>query len=75
MEKEFDVVKIIKSLRNIKIFLKNEKLDKETKILLQNQKGNVIDIDSPPSSSESDINSDYSKEHKEKTKLNDVHSN
>ena len=39
MEKEFDVVKIIKSLRNIKIFLKNEKLDKETKILLQNQKG------------------------------------
>ena len=39
-------------------------------ILLRNQKGNVIDIDSPGASSESDINSDYSEEFKENTKLN-----
>ena len=46
----------------MKIFLKSSLIDKKTSVLLQNQKNNVIDIDSPDMYSESE-NSDYMNDH------------
>ena len=47
MEKEFDIVKIIKGLRNLKILTKKKFLkDKKLKIEVENVGDNVIEIDS-----------------------------
>jgi len=47
MEKEFDIVKIIKGLRNLKILTKKKFLkDKKLKIEVANVGDNVIEIDS-----------------------------
>ena len=46
IEKEFDIVKIIKGLRDIKIITKEVLMDKVTKVKVQNDGNNVINIDS-----------------------------
>ena len=47
IEKEFDIVKIIKALRNMKILLKREfERDQKLKIDVNNVGKNVINIDS-----------------------------
>jgi len=52
IDKEFDIVKIIKSLRNLKIFIKRQFLfDKKLKVEISNQGNNVINLDSDEISS------------------------
>ena len=63
IDREFDIVKIIKNLRNIRIYMRQNHFDPKTKILIANQRKNLIDIDSPSSSDTSEkSNSDYSGE-------------
>ena len=62
LEKEFDIVRIIRNIRNMKIFLKTTIMNKQTQVMLQNQKSNIIDIDSSTVTSESESNSEYSDE-------------
>ena len=45
IETEFNLVKIIKSLRNLKIFIQNTSMDQETKFKVQNSGKNNINID------------------------------
>ena len=54
MNKEFDVLHLIKSVRNLKIFMKNTLMYEKTKFYVKNSGMNVIDMDSPgPSENES----------------------
>ena len=52
IEKEFNLVKIIKSLRDMKIFLKSTMLDSTKIFMIKHSKPNVINIDT--SSNEKD---------------------
>ena len=45
MNKEFDVVKVIRSLRNLKAFVSTSLMDKKDKLKLENGHKNVIDLD------------------------------
>ncbi len=45
IEKELDLVKIIKDLRTLKIIVKNLFLDPEFKLEIDNYKKNIIDLD------------------------------
>ena len=54
---------MIKNLRNIRIYMRLNHFDPKTKILIANQRKNLIDIDSPSSSESSEEEkSDYSGE-------------
>jgi hypothetical protein len=46
LEKEFDVIKILNTLRNLKIQMKNE-IKPATRVEIYNSGKNVIDLDSP----------------------------
>lgn len=50
ISKELNVLKIIKSLRDLKILIKSKMLDTETKFEIAHSSKNVIDIDEPTSS-------------------------
>lgn len=54
INKELNVLKIIKSLRDMKILMKSKMLDKETKFEIAHSRKNIIDIDEPTSSSDFD---------------------
>ena len=45
IEKELDMVKLLRTVRNIKIFLKQEVLTPEMKLKIKHSTTNVIDID------------------------------
>lgn len=46
IDKELDIVKIIKALRSLKIFYK-DRVKKIDRVLLNNHEENIIDIDTP----------------------------
>jgi len=50
INKELNILKIIKSLRDMKILMKSKMLDRETKFEIAHNDKNVIDIDEPTSS-------------------------
>ena len=45
MKHEFDLVKLIRTVRNIKIFIKKELMNDKEKRFIQNTEYNLIDID------------------------------
>ena len=45
MNHEFDLVKLIRNVRNIKIFIKKELMNDKEKRFIQNTEYNLIDID------------------------------
>ena len=45
MNHEFDLVKLIRTVRNIKIFIKKELMNDKEKRFIQNTEYNLIDID------------------------------
>jgi hypothetical protein len=45
IEKEIDIIKILKTLRNIKIFLKSKIMDRIDKLEVKHSSKNVIQID------------------------------
>ena len=54
MEEEFDMVNIVRDLRNFKLLLERHKLvDTSLKVLIENQDTNVIEIDSSSESHKS----------------------
>lgn len=54
INKELNILKIIKSLRDMKILMKSKMLDKETKFEIAHSRKNIIDIDEPTSSDDGD---------------------
>ena len=50
LECQFNIIKIIKSLKDIKIFIKNKFLDDFTKFQIDHNKKNVIDLEDTSSS-------------------------
>ena len=58
MEKEFDVVKIIRSVRNVKTFVSSSLMNLQDKVSVDNGHKNVIDIDAIHEETMSSSNSD-----------------
>ena len=60
IEKEFDIVKIVSSLRNMKVFLKNKLIEPKVLFEVKHSEKNVINIDHSfgSSSSEEDLSSE-----------------
>ena len=58
MEKEFDVVKLIRSVRNVKAYVTKVLMDDKHKIAVQNGLKTVIDIDDIREETPSDSDSD-----------------
>ena len=58
LEKEMDMVKIIRSLRNLKVFIKDRVMDEKTKLDIYHSAKNIINIDSSSFSNSEDH--DYS---------------
>ena len=54
IEKEFDIVKIVKSIRNIKVFLKNRLMDSKVRFEVRHSHKNVIEVYTSDMSSEWD---------------------
>jgi len=54
LEQELDILKILKSLRNMKILLKNKFLDEEMQFQIEHNNKNVISLSSCSSSEELD---------------------
>lgn len=73
LKKELNVIKIIKGIRDIKIFIKNYLMEDKIKFNINNNKRNVIKIDSSASDgSEFDLGIDknhFRCEHKLEHKL------
>ena len=55
IKKELNVVKIIRSIRDIKIFLKNYLIDEKMKFNVNHNKRNVIKLDSYDSDTSFDL--------------------
>lgn len=51
IEKDLDIIKIVKAIRNLKIFYKS-RVSKADRVLVKNHGDNVIDIDTPSESEE-----------------------
>ena len=45
IEREFDIVKIVSSLRNLKVFTKGRFMDKKVSFEVKHSEANVIEID------------------------------
>ena len=45
LEKEFDIARILKKLRDLNTFVKNKMIDEKTKVEIKNSYKNVIAID------------------------------
>ena len=45
MNREFNLIKLIRTVRNMKIFIKKELMSDKQKIMIQNSEYNLIDID------------------------------
>ena len=54
IEKEFDIIKIVSSLRNMKVYLKNKFLSPKINFKVKHSSKNVIDIDHSDSESSSE---------------------
>ena len=64
MEKEFDIVKILRGLRDLKIISKKN-MDPITKLEIYNAKKNVIDIDLPSDIAENHYSNSSSDENRQ----------
>ena len=53
IEKEFDLVKIIKSIRNMKVIMKHKLMNEKLKLEVKHSEKSVIDVESTPSDSTS----------------------
>ena len=53
LEKEMDIIRIIKDLRNLKIFIKSKLLDEDTSNMIKLSGLNIIPIDSSSEEEES----------------------
>jgi hypothetical protein len=71
LEKEMDIIKMIKSLRNIKIFLKSKLLDPRTNMKIKHHLKNLISVDTSSESSSSEEENPRKKP-KELTTINRV---
>ena len=54
IEKELDIIKLLGTLRNMKIFIQEKMMGKIDKLKVQNAKKNVIDLDTDSSHSSED---------------------
>ena len=57
LEKEMDIVKIVRNLRNLKIFIKKYIVDEETLEMIKHSDKNIIHIDSTSEESSSSSSS------------------
>ena len=46
IQKELDIAKIVRSIRNTKVFIRSKLMDRRTKMLVEHNDKNVINLDS-----------------------------
>lgn len=71
IEKEFDLVKIIKSIRNIKVIMKHKLMNEKLKLEVKHSEKSVIDVESTPSDSTSSSDENRDKAGSEQMKTTD----
>lgn len=65
MNHEFNLVKLIRTVRNMKIFIKKELMSDKQKIMIQNSEYNLIDIDDENDNNIPSSDSDHQEKKKE----------
>ena len=65
LEKEFDIIKIVKDLRNLNILFKKEIQKDDTQFMIENSRRNLLMLDTSDGSANDDDSqkSDFSFEH------------